>query len=561
MPCKWLIIVCFFLGLTLNLPAQKQVISEDSNLILLITKRESANSILSGLNKASNNKDSIHALIKLSLHGGYSLEEGRGFAVSAFNRSKQTGYALGVGLSYIAFTATSINTEEVDSCLAHATAIFEKKHYKDLTLLAKLYASYTLTNQGEHYVRAFGLINEFLTQYTLHTDSSSYAMAWNLLGEIYRFVKNNTKALESYRKAFAYATFNKEVAYPAPMINIGTMHKILGGYDSSIFYYRRALYFDSTRTGSLTAYVTNRMAQVFILQGKLDLAKAHAKISRDLYNNLNNGQGIVLSASTQSVIHFKEKALNESVRFGEEAVNTALQINYYPEEAQDACKQLALTFEQLGNLKQALFYRKVYAEIRDKVYSPDVNLEMFNEQLKLETVNRELERKLITEKQLRSEHEAQEQRTLNLIVMAVLVLSIGVSIALFRKNNTIQNLNQDLSEKNSEILAQAEELKATNDEIEAINENLENLVKERSQKVIEQNQKLTEYAFFNAHKVRGPLARILGLINIFELELKNASLLSYSEMLKKAGTDLDASIKEITTILEENKSAESKSVD
>jgi hypothetical protein len=48
------------------------------------------------------------------------------------------------------------------------------------------------------------------------------------------------------------------------------------------------------------------------------------------------------------------------------------------------------------------------------------------------------------------------------------------------------------------------------------------------------------------------LARILGLINVFEKELTNQSLINYSKMLKQAGEDLDESIREINKILEKD---------
>ena len=56
----------------------------------------------------------------------------------------------------------------------------------------------------------------------------------------------------------------------------------------------------------------------------------------------------------------------------------------------------------------------------------------------------------------------------------------------------------------------SEELESANEEITAINNNLEYMIKERTNLLSRRNDQLKEYAFLNAHKIRGPLTRIMG---------------------------------------------------
>jgi|GEM_PF-3234872 len=96
----------------------------------------------------------------------------------------------------------------------------------------------------------------------------------------------------------------------------------------------------------------------------------------------------------------------------------------------------------------------------------------------------------------------------------------------------------------------AEDLKSANEEISAINSNLEKIVEERTQKITDQRNTLLGYAYFNAHKVRGPLARILGLIHIMGTDIvADEQTIQYISMLKKAGDELDEQIKEINGLL------------
>lgn len=103
---------------------------------------------------------------------------------------------------------------------------------------------------------------------------------------------------------------------------------------------------------------------------------------------------------------------------------------------------------------------------------------------------------------------------------------------------------KELQEQNNEILSQQEEIKS-------INEKLEQIIRSRTKTLEEKNRILIEYAYFNAHKVRGPLARILGLINLFKGgHDKDMSFLF--ENIDLSAQELDKVIKEINRSLTDN---------
>ena len=86
-------------------------------------------------------------------------------------------------------------------------------------------------------------------------------------------------------------------------------------------------------------------------------------------------------------------------------------------------------------------------------------------------------------------------------------------------------------------------------EIERINQSLEAKVKERTTLLEEQNNQLAEYAFINSHILRGPVCRILGLINLLEYqENKEQQLIDH---LKLSGEELDEVVKKINNSIAE----------
>ena len=112
--------------------------------------------------------------------------------------------------------------------------------------------------------------------------------------------------------------------------------------------------------------------------------------------------------------------------------------------------------------------------------------------------------------------------------------------------------NQEIQSKNEELRTSEEELLASAEELKQINENLNGLVEHRTNAIIHQNNKLLHHAFLNAHKVRSPLARILGLTNLINLELKpEGHEKEILDRLTHSANELDEVLQEVRINLDE----------
>lgn len=104
-----------------------------------------------------------------------------------------------------------------------------------------------------------------------------------------------------------------------------------------------------------------------------------------------------------------------------------------------------------------------------------------------------------------------------------------------------------LNASNEAIRVQAEEIKT-------INENLESLVRHRTLELEKKNKALEEYAFINAHKLRAPVASILGLVPIIDSIPQNAESKEALYHLKQSTQKLDEIVRSITKVIEEGES-------
>ncbi len=114
----------------------------------------------------------------------------------------------------------------------------------------------------------------------------------------------------------------------------------------------------------------------------------------------------------------------------------------------------------------------------------------------------------------------------------------------------VEERTLEIQKKTEEIQAQNEEIMAQAEEIKGINENLEMLVKQRTDELQKKNAALEEYAFINAHKLRGPLASILGLINLIEKTDLDAEAREIHRRLQQSADELDDIVRTITQAIE-----------
>lgn len=533
---------------------KSQLSPADSSFIIDLFEPRSVAELTRLKENAKTEAEKVNALLKLCASIYSDPHQIKKYQAEAYDLSTRLNLKREIGLSYLFGISLSYSNRAIDSCTTRAQKIFEETGDTDLFLLTNLYAASVLYRYSPHYVEPFRLLEQFISGYHIKGDPLSLAKAYNIKGEIFRTLENYPEAIKNYNIASKYAYHNGQLLYPSPLINIGTVYMATKNYDSALLFYDKVSVEYYKYKTSTHAYLANRKAQVYLLQKEYQQAIALANRSLKLYDSISYGDGIVLANSNLTSIYYNMRQYDNCTRQGERTYNAAFKDNYFPHEVQEAMRLTALAYHAKNNFAKAYQFQQFYIENYQKFFGQKVNLDLFNEQMRLNNENQQMERAFLLEKQKQTEELVLSHRMFNIIFIAALAISVAGALILFRKNKTIEKLNRELLNHEKEILAQAEELKATNEEIEAINSNLERLVAERSERLLDQNQKLTDYAYFNAHKVRGPLARILGLINVFEKELAQHTLHEYSTMLKQAGQELDKSINEINRILEKDNS-------
>lgn len=152
-------------------------------------------------------------------------------------------------------------------------------------------------------------------------------------------------------------------------------------------------------------------------------------------------------------------------------------------------------------------------------------------------------------------------QTIPFYVCSILVLAASIFYIIKGREKKLKRHTELLEEKvkmrtreiqlqNEEIQVQNEEISAQSEEILRINENLEEMVQDRTRELERKNKALEEYAFINAHKLRSPVATILGLINLISKTKLDHEGVEINRRLQDTAGELDGIVSAITKAIE-----------
>jgi signal transduction histidine kinase len=133
-----------------------------------------------------------------------------------------------------------------------------------------------------------------------------------------------------------------------------------------------------------------------------------------------------------------------------------------------------------------------------ETFSPENEVGLLTEEKDLQRLQLQLQ-----QVEIRDKNEKQVYLIAIISIVSILLLVIAF---LFKKQRETNHL---LQEQKAEIETQSEHIKA-------INNNLELMILERTRQLENKNKALEEYAFITAHKLRGPLTSIMGLVMLTE---------------------------------------------
>ena len=345
---------------------------------------------------------------------------------------------------------------------------------------------------------------------------------------------------------------------------IGLIHQKKKEYHISLIYYEKALTIAKMNNDLLwVGILSGNKGEVYNALGKLDFAEDLLKIDVKYSIQFGEVANAIVSLNFISNIYIKQKRFKEA----EENLNRSILLadkmkakDFLVKASIYACYTNFHSIQ--NNFQKAYEYQKKKEEILDTLYKYKRTSEInkFQMQDVLKTKNQEIV-------SIRQEQELQDKSSffrniafaVSIVFLLVLVFSFYFANKKQKIANDILNLQkEEIHQQREEITAQKDDIAEKNKILHISNSQLEIKIADRTKdlsnannELISYNGQLEQFAYIIAHNLRAPVARMLGLLDIFKASgFLNNDNRFYIEKIGVSAKELDEIIGDLNKLLE-----------
>lgn len=348
-----------------------------------------------------------------------------------------------------------------------------------------------------------------------------------------------------------YKSQNKLVDLARSYNNLGTVYFEKRMFDSAMHHYNYALsILKKNEKSDLTWGLYLGIGQIFFEKTKFKEALLYAEKALRYYeqntDKVELTESLILRGSIRTALKDYRGAQVDLQRAKE--VSEKFRFTPFLSQALEAIARLD---SATSNYKGAYSNYKKALSIRDSISNLHRKDAFSRLMLQYRTEEEIADNKSLRQEALTKEALLKKSQTIIALFVIGFMFAITASYFFFRGLRNKQAAYNKLNKLKNELEIQQTLLEETNRKYAELNLNLEKLVLQRTQKIELQNQKLIEYGFLNSHEIRGPVARIQGLLHLSTID-KNMDREELLAMLKKATDEVDQKINEINIMLSKN---------
>lgn len=373
-------------------------------------------------------------------------------------------------------------------------------------------------------------------------DLQGMAISYSNLGIVYDFQKD-------YDQALKYGNLCRELllqvgdslGLTSSYNNLGIVHKKLGHDSLALDLYDKCIALSLRLKKKRThAMALANKADLLEQMGDLESAVENSLSALTLYEEMNDPSGTAHTQTQLADFKIAGGEIPAALPLAESAYEWAKQARE-KSTWKSSAETLASIHKELGNYKEAYQYHVEFKELSDSLVNAETIREstedIYRLQYEQEQITKDLEQKRQRDLQ---DAETDKERLWKYFFIGGFIVLIAFIGVVFWSYHNLRKTNSIISQQK--------------DEITFLNRNLEQLVAERTAELKDRNAKLSDYIFTNSHKVRGPIARILGLLEVRRAspdapDVEPDRLFAYIE---QAANEADKVVNEIGEALEEN---------
>jgi tetratricopeptide (TPR) repeat protein len=454
-----------------------------------------------------------------------------------------------IQLNKLANDYLKLNTYAARRIAQHASDVaqqikFRRGFARSLVVIGNSYWYEGLYDYAQNYyllaAREYGAIK----------DSIGLGQVYNNLGEVYKRSGEYEKALKFLQQAVELK--HGDIAtLPITLYNIGELYNLSGKYVEARKYFEQSLSLAVKQEDQrVIGYNYWGFALSALKENKIHEALHYLEKAEQVFRSIHE-----IRLLMQLYLDFAGVFIHTGdFQKAEQYIHMAIDLTRHLPVPDLKLKGYYMLFRldsARGNMKEAIHNLYRYSQYKDSVFNQVKTEQMARLQLAYETENRERENAELRANNFLNRARIEQQKIIIMAISLCLALVTALGWMLYRQRKGLIRINQLLKEKNREIELQKEELmtqsrkmQSLNEELISLNKTLEERIEQRTRQLALQNQQLMQYAHFIAHRLRAPVASILGLINLLDHNPDNDRDIILSH-LKKCGQELDAITRQI----------------
>ncbi|MEP2770871.1 MAG: tetratricopeptide repeat-containing sensor histidine kinase [Fulvivirga sp.] len=380
-------------------------------------------------------------------------------------------------------------------------------------------------------------------------DLKGMAVAYNNIGLVYYQVGDNEKALSYFNQSLELERSINGGGIQESLINIGLVNTSLSNYDEALKAYNEVIEIctENDCVDQVLLKANSGSGIAFIELQDFGNAKIRFLVARNLAIQLEDIVSQIITDYYISIIFQKQNKYDSAFIKLNEASNLvkSTDAKAWKMEIDNLYAEL---YEEKGNYEKAYLHKNRYSLLRDSIYNEDLIKNLANIQLDYQEAQTQ---EIIAGKDTQIKRRTQ----INLMLGGITILISALLFILYKNIQLKKKANRRLAEANEIIEHQNKEL--TN-----VNAVLEDRVKERTKELKKtnealkkSNEELDNFIYKTSHDIRGPLATLMGVCNIAQIDVKDQKALDYFDKLSLTATRLNEILSKLLTINQINNTA------
>jgi signal transduction histidine kinase len=383
------------------------------------------------------------------------------------------------------------------------------------------------------------------------------------IGEIYESFGQLQKALQLQKESLSLAEEILDyygICWSSK--GVGSLYIKLKDFENAKYYLDKAeRTAKSIKAGNILIYIYRTQTTLLIEQGLLNEAIEYTFLYDKLKDSINSTEITNRILSLRSIYELEMKSqeielLNKEKQVKEDQL--VIQNNLIQKQWLFIVATVSgLLLLSISTVLLFKYFRKKTL-LTKELQERNQEIQKQAEELSKSNASLQLLNQMLSEKQKQIQLQSEELIDSNQIVS-------NQNERLKVIHNEVMAQNEELTQSQEKIVVQRDKLAEQNTQLEEVkiiiekqhkdiklrNENLEEEVDKRTKELVEYNQQLEQFAFISSHNLRAPVARILGLGHLLELENKSLEDKKFIHRnLILTTRELDRVVKDLNTILE-----------